>query len=246
MTDDRTAGTAELEQVAPGSQAYALVSDPSKKWTLGDLLEKLDGSAVQPKEVPVPAAAEAVTITDDLREALSRLPEVFGGVVPTEPRKLEQAELARITRERDAIAKVVTALGKRDKSIDETVRNHMDAVARETGITGPVVSEGAAKGHILAAGAGEPFSIPVDGFEDPWQQRRVKGKSELAFARIADLLAEGKITRAEFLALTVEVRELDEDKIKKAVRKSPSRFLAILKAVTVRKADTASLNPPRK
>jgi hypothetical protein len=246
MTDDRTAGTAELEQVAPGSQAYALVADPSKKWTLDDLLEMLAGAAAQPREVPAPAAAEEVTITDELREALRQLPEVFGGVVPTEPRKLEQAELARITRERAAIARVVTALGKRDKSIDETVRNHMDAEAREQGITEPVVSEGVAKGHVLAAQKGVPFSVAVPGFEDGWQQRLVKGRSEMQFALLADLLLAGTITRAEYLAVTTEVRVIDEDKVRKMVRKAPKRFLAIVRAATVRKPDTASLVPPKK
>lgn len=246
MTDDRTAGTAELEQVALGSQAYALVADPSKKWTLDDLLEMLAGAAAQPREVPAPAAAEEVTITDELREALRQLPEVFGGVVPTEPRKLEQAELARITRERDAIARVVTALGKRDKSIDETVRNHVDAVAREQGITEPVISEGVAKGHVLAAQKGVPFSVAVPGFEDGWQQRLVKGRSEMRLALLNDLYATGTITRAEYLAVTTEVRVIDEDKVRKMVRKAPIRFLAIVRAATVRKPDTASLVPPKK
>jgi hypothetical protein len=244
-TTEQVAGTA-VEQVAPGSAAYALVSDPSKKWALTALLEALDGAPEKTKEIKAPAAPEVIEVKDELRTALRVLAQAFGSVQPTEPRKLEQAEVVKITTEMDAINTALGLIGKRAKAIDEAMRNHMDAIAREQGITGPVVTTGVSAGHILAAKAGEPFEVPVEGFADPWQQRLVKGKSELSEALVADMLASGTITKAEFNSLTIPVRVLDESAIKTAIRRSPARVLGILKAATVRKPDTASLYSPKK
>lgn len=243
-TDERAAGTAkELEQVAPGSLAYATATDPSKKWDLAKLAGMLGGDAVPPQVTPQPRPAEPVKITPELKEALRRLPGVFGSVAPTESRKLERAEVERLTEERTVLNLVITALGNRDKDIDEAMRSHMDALAPEDA---PVIAEGVAKGHKLLASEGEPFEVPVEGYEDAWQQRKVRGRAEMSLGLLADLLAAGTITREEFMAVTAQVRVLDEDKIKRAVRKSPARFLSVLKAITLRKGDTAQLVPPKK
>lgn len=243
-TTERAAGTAkELEQVAPGSLAYVTATTPGAKWDLAKLAGMLRDEAPAPVEPPRIEATAPVRITAELRAALRKLPEVFGSVVPTEPRRLEQAEVDRLTEERDVIAQVITALGKRDKDIDEAVRHHMDALAPADA---PVIQTGVARGHRLLAGEGQPFEVPVTGMSDAWQQRRVAGKAELSIGLLADLLADGSITREEFNALTVPVRELDESKIRAATRKSPARFLSILRAVTTRKGDTAQLVPPKK
>lgn len=241
-TTERTAGT-DLEQVAPGSLAYVTATDPGRKWDLAKLAGMLGGDAAPPPEAPQVVTTEPVKITPELKAALRELPSVFGSVAPTEPRKLEAGEIIRLTRERDVLNQVVTALGKRDKEIDEAMRHHMDALA---GASAPVISEGVAKGHRLLAAEGHPFSVPVNGFEDSWQQRLVRGKAEMSLGILTDLLVKEKITRQEFMALTAQVRDLDEDKIKRAVRKNPARILSILKAITVRKGDTAQLVPPKK
>jgi len=243
-TDERAAGTAkELEQVAPGSLAYATATDPSKKWDLAKLAGMLGGDAEPPKVTPQPRPAEPVKITPELRAALRRLPEVFGGVAPTESRKLEAAEVRRLTDERTVLNQVITALGNRDKEIDETMRTHMDYLAPEGT---PVIAEGVAKGHRLLADEGQPFEVPVEGYEDAWQQRKVRGRADMSIGVLADLLVAEKITKEEFMSLTAQVRVLDDDKIRRAVRKNPARVLSILKAITLRKGDTAQLVPPKK
>jgi hypothetical protein len=242
-TDDRIAGTA-LAQVAADSQAY-LTATGSKTWTLDALTKMLAGEAPQPEVSPAPPA-KTVTVTPELRAALSLVAKLFGDVQPTEPRKLEEAEVRRITAEYRALAAVTVLLSARNKAIDEAVRHHMDAVARELGITGPIVAEGAAKGHILAAKPGQPFEVTVEGLEDPWQQRLTTGTAELSMTDLWQLLDEGLITREDFNALTSTVRELDESKIKRAVKRDPKRYLGILMAITRRKPDGASLYPPKK
>jgi hypothetical protein len=241
-TDARTADTA-LEQVVPGSLAYVTATDPSRKWDLAKLAGMLGGDAVPPQVTPQPKVTEPVKITPELKAALKRLPEVFGSVAPTEARKLEAAEVRRLTDERTVLNQVITALGSRDKDIDEAIRSHMDALAAEDA---PVIAEGVAKGHRLLASEGDPFEVPVEGYEDAWQQRKVRGKAEMSLGLLTDLLVAEKITREEFMSLTAQVRVLDEDRIKKAVRRNPARILSVLKAITLRKGDTAQLVPPKK
>jgi hypothetical protein len=241
-TDDRIAGTA-LAQVAADSQAY-LTATGDKTWTLDALTRMLAGEAPQ-AEVPPAQPPKAVTVTPELRAALHRVSVLFGGVQPTEPRKLEEAEVKRITAEYRALAAVTVLLTSRGKAIDEAMRHHMDAVARELGITGPLVADGVAKGHILAAKPGQPFEVPVEGLKDSWQQRLTTGSAELSMTGLWQLLDEGLITREDFNALTSTVRELDESKVKRAVRRDPKRYLGILASITRRKPDGASLYPPK-
>jgi len=241
-TDERAAGT-ELAQVAPGTLAYDTVTDPSAKWDLAKLAGMFGVEAEAPAVIPQPSATQPTKITPELKAALRRLPDVFGSVVPTEARKLERAEIERLTEERAVLNRVITDLGKRDKAIDEAMRSHMDALAPQDA---PVITEGVAKGHRLLAAEGHPFEVPVEGYEDAWQQRRVAGKSDMSVGILADLKTEGKITQKEFLALTAPVRVLDEARIRQEMRRSPARVLSILRAITLRKGDTAQLVPPKK
>jgi hypothetical protein len=241
-TDERTAGTA-LAQVATDSTAY-LMATGNQTWTLDALIKTLAQEAPQPEVAPA-KPAERVAVTPELLAALRKVAEVFGGVQPTEPRKLEEAEVTRITAEYQALATVTGLLFKRAEAIDEAMRHHMDAVARGLGITGPLVADGKAKGHILAAKPGEPFEVTVEGLKDPWQQRRATGKAELSMTDLWQLLDEGLITRDDFSMLTSAVRELDESKIRRAVKRDPKKFLAILESITRRKPDGASLYPPK-
>jgi hypothetical protein len=242
-TDERIAGTA-LAQVAADSQAYLTAIDPGKTWTLAALTKMLAGEAPQPT-VPPAGPPETLTVTPELRAALRLMTQLFGGVQPTEPRKLEEAEVRRITEEYRAIAAVAGLIAKRANAIDEAVRHHMDAEARAAGITGPIIADGKARGHILAAKPGQPFEVNVEGFSDAWQQRMTTGSAELSMTDLWQLLDEKLITRDEFSALTSTVRELDESKIKKAVKRNPARYLAILASITRRKPDGASLYPPK-
>lgn len=242
-TDERTAGTAELAQVAPGSLAYVTATAATGKWDLAKVAGLLVTEAPAQAEAPVPDPLQPTEITPELRAALDKLATVFGSVVPTEARRLEAAELKRITEESRVIAEVVAALGTRAKAIDNAVRSHMDAFAPEGT---PVIADGVARGHRLLATEGEAFRVAVDGYAESWEQRLVRGKAEVSIALLADLLAARTITQAEFNALTVPVREIDPAKVRAAIRRKPARFLAILRAATTRKPNGAQLVSPKK
>lgn len=241
-TTERTAGTA-LEQVAPGSLAFTTATDPTQKFSFTKIIGLLAGPAEEPAQAPVPDPMQPTRITEELTAALKRLPEVFGSVVPTEARRLEAAELKRLTDEQSVISAVITELGKRNKHIDEAVRNHMDTYAPDGA---PVIGSGVAKGHRLIAAEGEAFKVPVEGYADSWEQRMVGGKAEASVALLSAMVLTGQITQADFNAMTAPVRVIDEAKVERAVKKDPKRFLSILKAATVRKGDTAQLVSPKK
>lgn len=235
-----------LAQVAPG--VLARLRD-AKPWTVAEMADLLAAPAVElPEAEPFPAPAEPVTFTDKLRSALRGLPGLFGQVAPTERRKLEAAELARLTQEIIAIDELSKQLGDRKNAIQEFVRTHMDFTAEAQDLA-PLcdrVAEGVAKGHYLVASPGTPYEVPVEGYSDPWQQRYVKGKVTQDQHTLNELREAGTITQAEFNSFTREVRVLDEDKIKTAIKKNPRRALAILAAITRRSAPGASLYAPKK
>lgn len=243
---ENTTGTA-LAQVAPGM--IARVSG-EKPFTVSELADLLAAPAAKlPEAESFPAPPRPVSLTDALKDALRALPRVFGIVVPTERRKLEAAEVRKITDEINAIDALSTEIGTRKKALQEYMRTHMDFTgeADKTVTAGTQrVADGVAKGHWLLAEPGEPYEVPVDGYADCWQQRYVKGGTEVSQALLEKLAAEGKITRSEFLGFTREVRKLDEGNIAAFIRKNPHRGLAILAAITTRSAPSASVYAPRK
>lgn len=246
-TAEGTSASTELEPVAQG--ALALVQG-DKPWTVFDLAEKLAGPARESKDLKVPAPAPKVKFTDRLRKALKSLPEVFGQVMPDEVRVLDRHELKAVTDEAVTISAVKDELGKRLDSLKETVRNHMDMAAEAAGLPQGAsrVAGGAAEGHWLLASDGEPHNVPVDGYADPWQQKKVKGQVTVKSTPqdLLDLLITGAISRDEYLSFTEMVRVYSPDKAQAFIRKNPVRGLEILARMTTRSAPSASLVSPKK
>jgi hypothetical protein len=165
--------------------------------------------------------------------------------MPTERRKLERAEVTLLTDEANAIDVLVKELGARRKAVSELMRMHQDFEAQQAGHSDRV-ADGVAKGHILAAEAGEPFETEVEGYADCWQQRYVSGSVSQSKDKLDALLAAGTITQAELNGFTRAVRVLDDLRIQEFIRRNPSRGLQVLKAITIREAPGASLHAPKK
>jgi hypothetical protein len=240
---EATASTALDQAVAPG--VLSMVQG-DKPWTIEKLADLLARPAAAPEVPPAPDPVEQVPLTEGLLGALRHLPEVFGRVSPTEARRLEAAEVKALTEEVSAIDAVNDEIGKRRTAVQEMIRVHQDHLAREAGLPVTVIESGKGKGHLLAAQPEKPFEVPVEGYQDAWQQRYVKGKAEPAGAVLLRLLADGKVTQAEYNGLTRSVRVLDHVKMAHWIRRHPLRGLQILAAITTRSAPTASLHAPKK
>jgi hypothetical protein len=259
MTTTKAPAGTGLAQVAPGLLAQVRGQEP---WTVAGLLDKLAGPAEElPAATPFPDPAPEVKFTDALREALDGIPSQFGKVNAGTRRMLTREELTAVTQEINSIDRLTKALGDRRKIICEMARTHQDVQAENEGRAVPAdvlrkgvllreatqrVASGVAKGHYLIAGPEKPYETPVQGFVDAWQQRYVKGSTDVSQAKLVELLDKGEITQAEYNACTRAVRILDEDKISLLIKRNPERGLQILKAITTRSAPSASLYPPKK
>jgi hypothetical protein len=244
--NESPAGTA-LAQVAPG--VIARVRD-EKPFTVTELADLLAAPApVLPEAEEFPAPPKPVKVTEALRKGLRALPSVFGIVAPAERRRLDDAEVAALTVEINAIDAVASELGARKTAIQEYMRTHMDFAARDDGtLTSDTqrIASGVAKGHYLLGKPEDPYEVEVQGYGDPWQQRYVKGKTSQDQSLLDELVAADHVSRPEYLALTREARLLDEDKIKAFIKRNPARGLAILAAMTRRSAPSASVYAPKK
>jgi len=243
MTENETTGTA-VEQIAPGALALA---QSGQQLSIADLADKLlSPPPLAPLNSPFPQPPAPKAVTDRLRSSLRAVAAAFGGVQPTERRKLEAAEVKSLTDEAAIITAITKPLGARLKDIQEIIRMHGDFVAEDRGMASERISGGVGEGHWLAATPGSPFEIPVDGYEDPWQQRYVKGGTETSLRVLGELVDSGEVTRKEYLAMTAEVRVLDETKMASFIHKNPQRGLEILKKISTKGAPSASLYAPKK
>jgi hypothetical protein len=243
MTEIETTGTA-VEQVAPGALALA---QSGQQINIAELADKLLAPApLAPLDSPFPNPPKPRAVSDKLRTALRSVAAVFGGVQPTERRKLEAAEVKSLTDEATVITAITKPLGERLKDIQAVMRMQVDFLAEEQGLGNERIAGGVSEGHWLAATPGSPFEVRVEGYEDAWQQRYVKGGTDTSLKALEGLQESGEVTRKEYLAMTAEVRVLDETKMAAFIHKNPQRGLEILKKISTRGTPSASLYAPKK
>lgn len=214
-------------------------------FTVADLAARLAAPAA-PAEVTPAKLPKPSRLPDTAQAALDALPEVFNSFNLPEVRLLTSDERRRLTEEAVRIAEIAKPLADRLEAIKAMIEVHIDQTAPEGT---PLIATGKHKGHALVATEGEPHEIRVPGFEDAWRQQYTKGATQPRMEKLLDLLAGHKITRDEYLAFTSvpEVpRQLDEDKIRKLIARSPERALEILAAISVTAPPTASIVSPKK
>lgn len=186
------------------------------KISLADLFERVSMP-------PTPATLVDLTpppppsLTQDVLKAIKRLPEVFGKVTPSKPRKLTLAEQQALVEEREVIDQVIAVLEKRKKEgIREALANHLDAVLPEEKRV-----RKDRKGHWAPW---ETQDVPVEGTDKKLQRFSSGGKPNLTIANVEKMLADGVIDRKTYLAVTCKPespRVLDQHKLHQAIQKNP-------------------------
>jgi hypothetical protein len=239
-----TTANTELEPVLAG--ALQLLRD--KPDTTLETLAAQVASDLQrvpaPEAPPFPKLPKHVELTDEVKRALKRLPDMFNSVEPETRRPLAQAELDLLTLEQSVISTIGAALIARQEAIKETIRNHMDADAEAKGLavpadktdpaTGTVIVAATPRdqnGHYLLAGPKEPYQVqsgPV-----LWSQERSAPTPKASDGELQNAFRDGSVTREEYLAVSREVRVLDQEKTRAFIRKAPERGLALLRRITV-------------
>jgi len=205
------------------------------KKTFSDLLEAIVGDRI-PAAPVAPTIPSVPPITDEHRKALAEIANLYGKVVPTEPRLLTDQEVTDLMAERLAIDTITKFLGARkDKSIREAVANHFDRLAENTGLARkePLVEAAPDGTETVVAGATPTDSnghytikqeVSAPGTGHKFERRTSHSKPKVTSAVIQKALDAGVITRKEYIAVTVKPevpRELSEEALRKAIKKDP-------------------------
>lgn len=220
--------TAVTPTDATVAQMLALIDASKGKLSFGEALD-----AVLSGEVKTiagrPEAVKPIPITEAQKAALARIVDVYGQVAPSSARALSKEEQKALVEERDVIDEVLGLLAARkDKSIRETIANHLDRVAEKNGADEHSPKD--RNGHYAIK-----QDEPVEGTMRKMQRSVSDPKATVSSAMLLDLHNAGVLDRAEYLSLTSvpEVsRTFDEAKARKAIKANPGLLSKIAQATT--------------
>lgn len=208
--------------------------------TMSDLLKALSPHAVAEGTPHTPTPAPAV-ITDEERRALAKVVEVFGLVSPSEKRPLLPAEVDSLIEEKQTLDTVKKMAEKRlTDGIRTVLFNHFDAQAEAEEGFDPEAVEHDKSGFLLLDG--ETSGTGKTGQKYTREVR--EGAPTLdpeALKRLADDPEVPEFTHKDFLAMTRQVRVVDESNVMAVLKKKPNLVTAIARATKPGKK-TVSLN----
>lgn len=129
------------------------------------------------------------------------------------------------------------ALKRAQETIRTTFFNHLDVLAEQAGVATPDETPRDKAGHYLLAG-----EIVVEGKEFRMTREVTEPAVDLNAEDLKALVELGALPHETFLALTTQVRVVDEAKVMEAVRKDPSLLKTLSHATRVTRAGSGSLN----
>lgn len=183
-----------------------------------------------PSRAPLPAA-----ITDAQHAALERLPEVFGSVVPTERRALSSDEVALLREERETVDTVAKMAAARKDDIAVTINNHFDCLLEAEGVPEDVQTN--KNGHYVVAGRAPAGEGKV------WSREVRRGSSSIDPAELKAMAEDPDIpefTHDDYLAMTEQVRVVEENRFMLHLKKNP-HLLPIVARATRSSPSTSSI-----
>src|SRR5690606_31457679 len=143
-----------------------------------------------------PKAPAAVAMTDELREALERLPKLFGQAQVTEIRQLTETERR--------------AHGEEQRGVEANLKPLKLAADAEGKVSQD--TEADRHGHYVSAAKGEPERVAIPGTEKEWSREYRAGAVSIEGHRLLEMYEAGEIDRKTYLAMTRQVRVFDEHK----------------------------------
>lgn len=222
-------GTTVVPTDATVAQMLALIDASKGKLTFAEALDSVLSGEVKTLAAR-PEAVKPIPITEAQREALTKIVDLYGKVAPSSARILSKEEQRQIVEERTVIDEVLGLLATRkDKSIRETIANHLDRVA-EKDLGADEHTEKDRNGHYALK-----QDEPVEGTMQKLQRSVTDPKATVSSAMLLDLHVAGVLDRAEYLSLTSvpEVsRTFDEAKARKAIKANPGLLSKIAQATT--------------
>lgn len=206
-----------LDKVRTGSIAYT------------DLVKAVAPPPIKP---PVASLIPPAIITPAQRDALKKLPDVFGSVVPEERRRLEVSEITKILEERGVLKIVEKLIESRVEDIRLTALNHSDVYVENTMKPDEIEELPRDKdGHYALK-----HKVMGDGDADECISFEPSAGTSSCTAAALKALSEdpeyGDFTHADYLAMTEQVRVFDDHKAMLLLKKRPELVKVIRDATT--------------
>lgn len=223
MSESNTPENASLE--ARTKAGIEKVNSGSVK--LADLLKVLAPPPANPETKP--ASVLAAVIPKTTVEALERLPEVYGSVVPTERRALTTVEVSSLMDEAQTIGSIEKTMAKRKADIRTTVFQHFDVTLEGTEGFDPDAEPRDKDGFYVHEAKAET----EPGQEYTFTREVREPAPSLSEKDLYDLIDDESVefTKEDYLAMTRQVRILDEAAITIALRKKPELVAALAKVL---------------
>ena len=227
--------TETVEAPAAGADLQALTSSvvaEINKGTLSfnDLLKAL---SPQQTSEPVPAVIPtAKAITPKQSAAMEKVATVYGRVVPTERRTLEPVEAEALVEEKQTLDEVKKMATSRLEDITVTIHNHLNVALEESGKAEGVLLDG--KGNYIAEGR-----VGGPGQEQEFAREVKNYAASLNIDGLKEAEALGLLSHEDYLAMTRQVRVVDEARVLEVLGKKPEVLAAIQHATVPGKKGTA-------
>ena len=232
MTETTTETPTEVDPEAALAEITSKVVAEINTGSLSfaDLLKAL--SPKQESEALPATVPTAKAITPKQAEAMVKVTEVYGRVVPTERRLLQPVEAEALVEEKQTLDEVKKMATARLEDITVTIHNHLDVALEEAGQAEGVLRDG--KGHYIAEGR-----VGGPGQEQEFSREVKNYAPSLDIAALQTAEALGLLTHEQYLSMTTQVRVVDEGKILAALKKDPTLIKAIQHATVPGRKGTA-------
>lgn len=188
--------------------------------------------------VPFPPVPKPVVLTEEDKQALKNLADVFAMVQPEVRRVLTGTEREQVHAELTVLKTITTLMKTREEALKEIIRHHIDVAAEKSGRAFPTgTDEHEAtlrdeKGHYILARPQEPERISVPSTNLEWSQEFTSGGVGVNPAVLEQMVEDGELDRKVYLAMT-EVpkgRVFNENKALLAAA-NPTMGDAVLRAI---------------
>lgn len=187
--------------------------------------------AERPTEVVKYATPKPVEVSDEQRLALSRLAELVSAIEWPDSRKQLTDEQRKQFGDAVVAAKAVAGLAKKvEEGLRTALFNDLDLVQDAAG-TVPANAARDKDGHYLTEGEGIG-----------WKRGVTPATPSLDAKELAGLVEGGQLTHKEYLGMTTQIRIADPGKVLAYIRKNPTKFGMLRKALGVAKRGSVSLN----
>jgi hypothetical protein len=185
-----------------------------------------------------PKPAKPFSLTADEEGAIENFVAFTSEVSwPAARRELTATERDRLLSFYTEYQAASKAVERAKEAIRTTFFNHLDVQAEKAGVATPEETPRDKSGHYLL-----PGEIAVEG-HDFRMTREVKDPAvDLNAEDLKALVELGALPHETFLALTAQVRVVDEAKVMEAVRKDPTLLTTLSHATRVTRAGSGSLN----